>query len=69
MTKGILEFDLATEKEEFEEAQKAGKYLLIIDEIRMKLRSELKYAEEPMSLREFSDWLYNETDISKLLEE
>ena len=64
--KGILEFDLETDREDFEMAQKASVYYCMLEEIREKLRSEFKYQEKPMTLKQFQDWLFNETEFGDL---
>jgi len=43
MPKGILEFKLPEEKEEFEEAQKGGIYKLVLWDLDQHLRGIIKY--------------------------
>lgn len=43
MPKGILEFNLSEEKDEFELACKAIEQSIVLDNIRNKIRSYLKY--------------------------
>lgn len=50
--KGILEFNLPEDKEDFQLAQKAINYSIAIDDFDNYLRAELKYNEHSYTLKE-----------------
>lgn len=51
MAKGILEFELPEEREDFETAQNGWKYKSILKELDEDLRRKLKYENHPPEAR------------------
>lgn len=66
--KATLEFNLPDEQAEFDMALEGGQYRYCLEEICAKLRSEFKHKDVPITLEEFRDWLFAETQIGDLLE-
>ena len=51
MAKAILEFDLSSEREEYDSAMKGGIYHTVILDIMQALRNELKYNSDKLEKR------------------
>jgi molecular chaperone GrpE (heat shock protein) len=72
MPKGILEFNLPEEQDEFELANNAGKYYSVIWDIDQYMRNQIKYASDdtPELYREIiqmvRDELYNILETNNL---
>ena len=47
MPKAILEFNLPEEQDEFELAQNGVKYSIVLEDLSMWLRNEMKYKDHP----------------------
>jgi hypothetical protein len=61
--KGILQFDLPEEREDFEHAQKATHYVAIIEDLFNLLRQKSKYEnKKSIAITELQEWLRSELD-------